>query len=129
MHLAQDSVLQEVRPLHGIPESGLHWYLTFLDHYKVRLGMSRATTDRCILVRNGKLRGEIGLQVDDTMFFGEDTFLTWEERDVHIFKVKSRTFLLETVTPFNGFNISINFDTVSMTLTVEIQQLEVRREQ
>lgn len=40
MDLPRNMVLQVVRPLYGMPESGLHWYLTYLDHHITCLGMT-----------------------------------------------------------------------------------------
>lgn len=57
MNLQHDVVLKVVIPLYGIPESDLHWYLTYLEHHIRRLGMSRSKTDPCVLYRaeNGRL--------------------------------------------------------------------------
>lgn len=45
LYLPEDTVLHVVEPLYIIPKSGLHWYLTYLDHHKQRLGMKRTTID------------------------------------------------------------------------------------
>lgn len=47
----RNMVLKVVRPLYGIPESGLHWYLTYIDRHTERLGIIRATIDTCILFK------------------------------------------------------------------------------
>lgn len=52
LNLPIDTVLKVVRPLYGIPESELHWYLTYLDHHTVRLKMKRTTIDPCMLVKH-----------------------------------------------------------------------------
>lgn len=33
IHLPSGQVLKVVKPLYGISESGLHWYLTYLEHH------------------------------------------------------------------------------------------------
>lgn len=73
------TVLKVVKPMYGIPESGLHWYLAYLEHHLGRLGMERSSVDPCVLLkrRNGRLIGAIILQVDDSFWpvygrFSED---------------------------------------------------------
>lgn len=70
MELPDDVVLQVIRPLYGIPESGLHWYLTYLRHHQERLGMQRATMDSYFLFRyeqDGNLDVIVVLQVEDRL--------------------------------------------------------------
>ena len=54
-------VLHVVKPLYGIPESGLHWYLTYLAHHLGTLHMFRSKCDPCVLIRrsNNTLDGLI----------------------------------------------------------------------
>lgn len=58
MVLYEDMVLRVVNPLYGIPESGLHWYLTYTEHHTERQGMKRTTSDPCIMYNRieGNLR-------------------------------------------------------------------------
>lgn len=51
MGLKAGDVLRAVPSLFGITESGLHWYLTYPENHTKKLGMMRATTDPCFLVR------------------------------------------------------------------------------
>lgn len=62
-----DTVLKVVRPLYGIPESGLNWYLTYLYHHVGWIPMNRTKMDPLLLVRKtGEVvEGIIYLQVDD----------------------------------------------------------------
>lgn len=39
LNLTPGFVLKVVEPLYGIPETGLHWYLTYLSHHLETLGM------------------------------------------------------------------------------------------
>lgn len=50
MVLPGDFVLQVVKPLYGIPESGLEWYLIYLNNHQERLRMKRSTADPCFLI-------------------------------------------------------------------------------
>ena len=49
MNLQDDEVLLAVRPLYGIPESGLHWFATYHKHHLHFLDMKDSTADRCLL--------------------------------------------------------------------------------
>lgn len=47
-------VLNVVKPLYEIPESGLHWYLTYLTHHLDSLNMTRSKCDPCVLIKCSK---------------------------------------------------------------------------
>ena len=51
MHLPENKVLLVIKPLYGIPEAGLYWFVTYKNHHVGRLGMKQCTTDPCILYR------------------------------------------------------------------------------
>lgn len=72
MGLAEYTVFHVMKPLYGIPASGLHWYRMYLDHHIRRRGMTRAATNPCVLVkREGlKVEGIVVLQVDDSFWLG-----------------------------------------------------------
>lgn len=82
MCLHVDAVLHVARSLHGIPESGLHWYLTYLDHHQRRLEMERTTMDPCVLVKRcgAEFDGIVLLQVDDSLALGTPSFLKDEDQ-------------------------------------------------
>lgn len=42
MKIPPNTVLKVVKTLYGIPESGIHWYLTHQEHHIERLGMRRS---------------------------------------------------------------------------------------
>lgn len=55
LNLPEDMVLRVIKPFYGIPESGLHWYRTYLDHQLNALHMERVTVDGrpvCIISKN-----------------------------------------------------------------------------
>lgn len=96
-----------LRPLYGIPESGLNWYLTYLEYHTEKLGMVRATTDPCVLIRreDRALKGLVMLQVDDTLMLGDDDFITEEQAAVEEFKSKDRVFISKASIDVNGIKI------------------------
>lgn len=51
LRLPTGFVLQVIRPKNGIPESGLHRYLTYLLHHLETIQMSRTRADTCFLVK------------------------------------------------------------------------------
>lgn len=54
MGLAPNTVIKVVKTLYGIPESGLHWYLTYIDHHVTRLEMKKAKVDSLLLTKHTK---------------------------------------------------------------------------
>lgn len=117
MNLPPGTVLKVVKPLYGVPESGLHWYLTYLHHHTERLKMTRSTVDPCLFFRhaNGQLDGAVIIQVDDSLCLGSDEFNTEENDAATTFKTKPRRFLDEKETTFNGINIKRKNDGTIIT--------------
>ena len=73
MELEDDEVFLAVKPLYGIPESGLHWFIIYQTHHVDNIGMIPTTVDPCLLYRrseNGEIEGVTSLQVDDSFGFG-----------------------------------------------------------
>ena len=101
MHLLNGKVLLAVKPLYGVPESGLHWFLTYHDHHTGTLGMTACQFDNCILYRrttDSKSRSTlipdlVIIQVDDSYGIGSGSFLELEERASRAFKSKPRQLL------------------------------------
>ncbi len=62
------------KPLYGLPESGVHWFKTYISHHHHhKLGMTSIEVDPCLLYRKDKdrnLDGMICLQFDDSMRAG-----------------------------------------------------------
>ena len=78
--MADDEIFLVKRPLYGLPEAGLLWYLSYSDHHLRNLQMESSTSDRCLLYReNANVGDVIILQVDDSFGFGDDDFLKNEE--------------------------------------------------
>lgn len=120
MELGDDYVLEVIKPLYGIPESGLHWYLTYLDHHTGTLGMNRSNIDPCVLCRRTEsgLDGIVLLQVDDSLGFGTPQFLADEEKGSSKFNSKPRTTLTEKPTSFNGITLRRFMGTVKCNIYV-----------
>lgn len=95
MGLSEDEVILVLKPLYGIPESGLHWFVTYHDHHINTLNMIPSIVDPCVLYRrNGNdLDGMTALQVDDSVGFGSPTFLKDEEKTADKFKSKAQIIL------------------------------------
>ena len=111
MNLPKNHVLLVKKPLYGIPESGLHWFLTYQSHHKQMLHMEETHGDKCILYRlkNNLLDGLTILQVDDSFGHGSKEFLDDEERESHKFKCKPRQVIVSgSNVQFNGANIYSN---------------------
>lgn len=108
LRLQQDMLLKIVRPLYGVPEIGLHWYLTYIEHLESTLGMGRTSADSCVLVRRTEeelereREREIILQVDDILGIGTHKFLNDERSAANQFKCKPRTHLTHKTLLFNG---------------------------
>lgn len=102
--LPDDMVLEGVRPLYRIPQSGLHWYLTYLSHHLETLGMIKSKVDPCVLIRRERknLKGLVLLQVDDSLGFGDNQFLDQEDEASTRFNSKPRIPLTEQPSTFNG---------------------------
>ena len=125
--LPKNYVLRVEKPLYGIPESGLHWYLTYLTHHLEVLHMTRSRVDPCVLYRtkNDKLEGMILLQVDDSLGMGNDEFLLEEERASNKFRCKERTPISSRPVEFNGITLMNNMGTYTMMQADKILKLRV----
>lgn len=114
MGLSDDDVLLAVGPLYGIPESGLHWFMTYQPHHIEELGMKACQVDPCLLYKRQKgqkLEGLTIMQVDDTFGHGDEQFLQTENEKAKFFKSKPRHILKEGQNVvFNGCQIKLNAD-------------------
>lgn len=72
IEIPRGQVLKVLKPLYGMPESPMHWYSTYIDYYKTRMGMMQLPLDPCLIYKkdNSSLVGLLGLQVDDTLYAG-----------------------------------------------------------
>lgn len=87
----EDVLLRIDRSLYGIPEAGIHWFLTYHGHQEKEFGMNDSVHDKCILNTPGKLstevvatfmeRGITALQTDDEAYCGNKAFINWEGKE------------------------------------------------
>jgi hypothetical protein len=97
MGLGVEFVLLCVRPLYGIPESGLYWFLTYTDHHVQELQMTQSRADRCLFIRRPSNEDPgtsiTAIQVDDSFGTASETFLQDEENAAKRFKTKPRIII------------------------------------
>lgn len=103
-------VLQVLKPLYGIPESGLHLYLTYVAYHMEHLGMECSMEDHCMLIRKheGNLDGIRVLQVDVILGPGTTAFLEDEDTQSKLFRSKARRHIAVELVwqDFNGTMIT-----------------------
>ena len=102
-------VVKVISPLYGMPESPMHWFTTYLNHQKNRLGMNQVPIDPHLLyqTKDGLLQALLTLQVDDTLYAANDSFMKQEERFASEFPSKGHTPILANKVRFNGIDFSI----------------------
>ena len=113
MGVPDGKVLKAVKPLYGIPEAGLYWFVTYCNHHKKSLQMRSTSYDPCVLFSRSEssLTGLTVLQVDDSFGFGSEEFLQREDDIKHEFISKEREVLsIGQKRDFNGLVIEYNKD-------------------
>ncbi len=105
-------ILFVVKPLYGLAKAGNHWFATYLDHHKEKLGMEMSPYDACLLITKDGVEnfGIVGLQADDTLNIGTEAFMKKEEIEIMEAKFKAKTqIILETGASgdFNGCCMTI----------------------
>lgn len=132
MNLPPGSVLKVMKPLYGIPESGLHWYLTYLHYHLERIGMTRSTVYPCVPYKyeDEGLVGIIVLQFDDSFGVGREDFLAMEAEAANDFKTKPRTMHGKRGSQFNVLTIKRpNDGTITLGQEEKINKLTTARTQ
>jgi hypothetical protein len=104
MNLSKDKLLLCIRPLYGIPDSGLLWFLTYTAHHKDVFGMTQCRADKCMMVESEGTGGSIVcLQVDDSLGTATADFMALEEENINAFRAKPRqTVAVGQTVLFNG---------------------------
>lgn len=99
-------VMQILRPLYGLPESGAYWFSTYQKHHKEKLSMIASTYDPCLLITNKEdMFGIVGLQTDNTFILGDKIFIRLEDSELKKAKFSAKPLAeLTTENPliFNG---------------------------
>lgn len=73
MNLPATKVLRAINPLYGVPESGLHCFITYRDHHEEKLKLRCCTVDKCLLFRRdhyNQVPDIVMLQVEDSFGAG-----------------------------------------------------------
>lgn len=97
-----------MKPLYGLPESGLLWYETYRSYHEVDLQMTASVVDPCVYYQqsSGTLSGLVVTQVDDSAIIGNESFLAQEENVSSAFPSKGRQKVDNSGQDFNGSRIS-----------------------
>ena len=96
LKLDSDILWKVIRPLYGLPESGVIWFETYVGHHHDKLGMKSAEVDPCFLYRKDENRcvdGLVCLQVDDSIGAGTEEFLQEEADASKRFKTRTAEVL------------------------------------
>lgn len=82
VRLPEENILKVMKSLHGIPESGLYGYLTYVEHHCKMLDLKRFRADTCLLFKHDgtSLEALAILQVVDSLIFGLPVFLDEEKK-------------------------------------------------
>ena len=78
------TIMVVIKPLYGILEAGTHWWATYHKHHREKLSMETSTYDPCLLITKtpGECFGVVGMQTDDTLILGTESFSTLEEEQL-----------------------------------------------
>lgn len=129
MKIPENSILLAVKPLYGIPEAGLHWFMTYSNHHIKELAMQTCSTDKCMLFRNRDKQKNVDLvilQVDDTFGTGSKTFLDEEEKSNRFLCKPRKPFEIGTSLKFNGSTIErIDSDTYKLSQMDRLSKFKV----
>lgn len=129
MNLEDDDIILCVKPLYGIPESGLHWFVPYHGHHVISLQMNSTKVDPCLLFsrNDDQIEGMTILQVDDSIGLGTTEFLRRESETTKLFKSKPQLILSkENEAVFNGSQVRRNEDgTYKLHQTEKLQALQL----
>lgn len=135
LKLGPNSLLHVVKPLYGLPESGLYWFETYHQNHTDNTEMKHAVVDMCFLFRkdslleNSKIRGEICLQTDDTLNLGTAAFTKIKEKQSQKIVRKPIQVLLDgNVIFFSGISIHLSDGILSVEQEFHIRQLTAPNE-
>ncbi len=69
-------ILNFLRPLYGLADSGDYWHATFVKHLTKKLGMKTVGRDMSLFFRRGRgqLTGILASYADDTLACGDSSF-------------------------------------------------------
>ena len=94
-------IIVVIKLLYDIAEAGTHWWATYNQHHKDKLGMIASIYNLCLLISDRGLFGVIGMQTDNTFILGNQDFNNIKQHKI-IFQYKKKTKLTK------GTSISFN---------------------
>lgn len=130
----EGTILRVVKPLYGIAEAGPHWFHTYQGHHKEKLNMETSSFDPCLLITkpdecsNDECFAIVGLQTDDTLDIGTQSFMNKEEEELEKagFKAKPcQVFQNGDTGDFNGCRITVEKDFIVMHQKGQAEKLIV----
>lgn len=122
--LRPDEILQVVRPLYGLADSGDYWGETLDDHHLRELKMERLSGDLSLFFKHasGKLVGASGTYVDDIIRIGAKEFrISSSMMTGDRFDSKPTKGLPFT---FTGLEMGLDHDRITLKQTRYIQSLQ-----
>lgn len=129
MNIEDVYVLVAVKPLYGIREAGLHWFITYPNHHIEHLDMTQSSTDKFILFIEDKNQetNMVILQVDDSFGTGSQKCLHEEETASKRFASKPRKlFDVGTKMKFNGSTIErLSTDSYKLSQEDKLASIEI----
>ena len=105
-----DAILKVIKSFYEVSEAGAHWFNTYHRHHTEKLIMQQSIYDSCLLYINQKDKdfGIVGLQIDDTLILGDETFANVENFYFHEAKLlakKKEKLISQHQIKFNGVYI------------------------
>ena len=90
--LSSDQLVQLLKPLYGLADSGDYWNRTMNLHLQDDLGMKSTTGDISLFVKSvhGRLTGLVGTYVDDSLAAGNEYFEKLTSKTMEKFESRER---------------------------------------
>lgn len=125
LNLPKNVLWKLMKPLYGLPESGLLWYETYRSYHEVDLQMKASVVDPCVYYRqtSDDLSGMIVTQVDDSAIIGTASFLAQEDKVSPAFPSKGRHKVEQCGKDFNGSKIAKSGTGFSMDQSAYISRI------
>ena len=104
LNLSSDEVLEPLKPLYGLPDSGDYWNRTMSNHITNNLGMTPSYVDNALFIKveHDQLLGLTGIYVDDSIHCGNKAFAKLTDETAKLFDSREKEF---NNTKFAGVSI------------------------
>lgn len=92
--MQEDEILELLKPLYGLCNAGDYWAVALEEHIINDLGMQSVVSDPALFakIEEGKLTGLSGVQVDDCLNAGLDSFEKHTMKTLELFDLKPRVY-------------------------------------